>query len=284
MFTVLAILIKIDAVTAGVAEYTVQNHRDAKFFCLSTQVCKILFCAEQRINFSVVGSIVTVVGMCLKNWIEVQAGHAKALQVRQFLGDAGKVTAKVVGIGDFSLFVWQIDRKIAPVRTQGAVSRDIFLRYTGIAETIREDLIEDAVAQRSRSLHLGVVNGELPVAVGIDRKFSAHRFVCVDNVGGAVLRGDSKIVKIQFGVLGNKVDGVAVVPHGTFIQLHWEESVAFAIAAQNKMSAFHTKIFWKVDGKAHSLTGSNRTKRLFKGGQSAVINTKVHKRIPFQKV
>lgn len=65
--------------------------------------------------------------MCLKNWIEVQAGHAKALQVRQFLGDAGKVTAKVVGIGDFSLFVWQIDRKIAPVRTQGAVSRDIFL-------------------------------------------------------------------------------------------------------------------------------------------------------------
>ena len=62
------------------------------------------------------------------------------------------------------------------------------------------------------------------------------------------------------------------------------ESVAFAIAAQNEMSAFHTKIFWKVDGKAHSLTGSNRTKRLFKGGQSAVINTKVHKRIPFQKV
>ena len=27
------------------------------------------------------------------------------------------------------------------------------------------------------------------------------------------------------------------------------------------MSAFHTKIFWKVDGKAHSLTGSNRTTR-----------------------
>ena len=106
----------------------------------------------------------------------------------------------------------------------------------------------------------------------------------MDDVGRAILRGDAKIIKIQFGVLGDKVDGVAVVPHGTFIQLHREESVAFAIAAQNEMSAFHTKIFWKVDGKAHSLTGSNRTKRLFKGGQSAVINTKVHKRIPFQKV
>ena len=72
------------------AEHAIQNNADAVLFGLGAQGGKILVGAQQWIGFQVVGRIVAVVGVRLKNGVQVNAGNTQLFQVRQLLLDARK--------------------------------------------------------------------------------------------------------------------------------------------------------------------------------------------------
>ena len=159
MFPVAAVPIEVKAVTSRVAEHAVEDDRDADGLGLGTQLGKVLLGAEQRVNLSVICGVVAVVGVCLKDGIQVQAGDAQPLKVRQILGDAGKVAAKIVGVGDLAPFVGQIDREVAPIAAQDTVGGNTLFGGSGVAEAVGENLVEDAVAQGGRAVHIGGVDG-----------------------------------------------------------------------------------------------------------------------------
>ena len=71
-----AFAVKIERIRTGVAEHAIQNNADAVFFGLGAQGGKILVGAQQRIGFQVVGRIVAVVGVGLKNRVQVNAADA----------------------------------------------------------------------------------------------------------------------------------------------------------------------------------------------------------------
>ena len=58
------------------AEYTVQNDADAFFGSGSAQGGKLLVRAKQRVGFQVVGGVVAVVGVGLKDGVQVNSVDA----------------------------------------------------------------------------------------------------------------------------------------------------------------------------------------------------------------
>ena len=70
------------------AEYTVQYDADAVLGGLAAEHLKLLVGAQQRVHVQVVGGIVAVVGVCLKNGVQVQVIHAHLPQVGELDADA----------------------------------------------------------------------------------------------------------------------------------------------------------------------------------------------------
>jgi len=231
----------------------------------------------------VIGGVVAMVGVRFKDGVKVQAGDTQLRKIIQMLGDARKVSAKVIGVGHLALFVGQIDRQVSPVGAQGAVSRDILFRGTGIAKAVGKNLVDDPVAQCGRTLLGRVVDGQLPIAVGVQVKLPAHRLVGVDDVQGAVGFGDLKIVKVQFWMSWSISEGVAVKAQVAFTQLHREESVIFHVAAQDKFYLAGQQVLGQTDGKTDAGAGSHSAEGFFKDGKPAVIDAKIHSMIPFRQ-
>ena len=224
-----------------------------------------------------------MVGVRFKDGVKVQAGDTQLRKIIQMLGDARKVSAKVIGVGHLALFVGQIDRQVSPIGAQGAVSRDILFRGTGIAKAVGKNLVDDPVAQCGRTLLGRVVDGQLPIVVGVQVKLPAHRLVGVDDVQRAVGFGDLKVVKVQFWMSWSIAQGVAVKAKGAFTQLHREESVIFPVVAQDKFYPRGQQVLGQADGKTDAGAGSHSTERVFEDGKPAVIDAKIHKMIPFRQ-
>ena len=58
------------------AEHAVQNDADALLGCSGAQGAELLVRAQQRVGLEVVRRVVAVVGVGLKNRVQVDAGHA----------------------------------------------------------------------------------------------------------------------------------------------------------------------------------------------------------------
>ena len=156
-------------------------------------------------------------------------------------------------------------------------------RGTGIAKAVGKNLVDDPVAQCGRTLLGRVVDGQLPIVVGVQVKLPAHRLVGVDDVQRAVGFGDLKVVKVQFWMSWSIAQGVAVKAKGAFTQLHREESVIFPVVAQDKFYPRGQQVLGQADGKTDAGAGSHSTERVFEDGKPAVIDAKIHKMIPFRQ-
>ena len=80
---VVAELVKVHAVRAGVVEYAVEHDADAALLCGFAERFKILFPAEQRIDAGVVRRVVSVVACRLKDRVQVQDRDAERGEIRQ---------------------------------------------------------------------------------------------------------------------------------------------------------------------------------------------------------
>ena len=88
-----ALAVEVAAVGAGVAEHAVQHDANAVFFGGGAQCLKILVGAQQGVHIQVVGGVVAVVGVGLKDGVEVDEIHPHLVQVRELLLDALEVAA-----------------------------------------------------------------------------------------------------------------------------------------------------------------------------------------------
>ncbi|EEG31653.1 hypothetical protein CLOSTMETH_00688 [[Clostridium] methylpentosum DSM 5476] len=178
---VTAILVKIDAVASGVAENSVQDDPNTAFFRLTAEVDKILFCAEQGIDLSVISSVITVVGMRLKNGIEINHCDAELLEIREFFLDSEQVAPKIVAVCDLPLLVWEKVGKPSPIRTQFTVLGYIRMLHTASAESIGKDLIENPAFDAAGGSVAGFINCELIIPAG---------FTVVDHTASILKRFD----------------------------------------------------------------------------------------------
>ena len=94
--SVTAELVEINAVGAGMVKHAVKDDRHSVSPGLGAKRAQIRLAAEQRVNFFIVGRVVAMVGMGLKNWIEIEHRHAKAFQIGQLLNDAAQIAAEIV--------------------------------------------------------------------------------------------------------------------------------------------------------------------------------------------
>ena len=63
--------VKINAVAASVGKHSVQNHSHPRLMSGVAQLAKVFFRAQQRIDFSIIGSVVPVVGVGFKNRVQI---------------------------------------------------------------------------------------------------------------------------------------------------------------------------------------------------------------------
>ena len=153
--------VKVDAVAAGVVKDPVQHHPHPQGPRGGAEGAEVLLVAQQRVNFFVIGGVVPVVGVGLKDGVEVDDLHPQADQVGELPADAGQVPAEVVVAEELAILVGAVHRGLVPVLVEDPPGRQIPLGGAGIAEAVREDLVEDG------PLHLlgdgeGLINGELP--------------------------------------------------------------------------------------------------------------------------
>ena len=91
-----ALPVEVEAVRTGVAEHPVQNDADAEAGGLPAQLLKIVVGAQQGVHVHIVGGVVAVVGVGLKDGVQVEVGHTQLMQVGQFELDALQVPAEII--------------------------------------------------------------------------------------------------------------------------------------------------------------------------------------------
>ena len=76
---------------------------------------QVLLTAEQRVDALVIAGIVAVIGIRLKDRIEINGGNVQALQIIQLGVYAAQRAAEKVVVEDFAVLIRQIYRNIVPV-------------------------------------------------------------------------------------------------------------------------------------------------------------------------
>ena len=147
---VVAELVKVHAVRAGVVEYAVEHDADAALSCGFAERFKILFPAEQRIDAGVVRCVVPVVACRLKDRVQVQDRDAKRGKIRQLFLDAPERSAPERPRGNIPVFRAGIEHRRIPVAHEKAVRAAARLRLARrpvalTGKAVRKDLIDDAV-------------------------------------------------------------------------------------------------------------------------------------------
>ena len=147
---VVAELVEIHAVRAGVAEYAVEHDADAAFARGLTERFKILFLSEQRIDAGVVRRVVPVVARRLKDRVQVQNRYAERGEIRQLFLDAPERSAPERPRGDVSVFRAGVEHRGVPVAHEKTVRAAPRLRLARrpaalAGKAVGENLIDDAV-------------------------------------------------------------------------------------------------------------------------------------------
>ncbi len=91
---IMAACVEIAAVVAGVIEHAVQYNAHAASGSFAAQRTKVLLTAEQRVDALVIAGIVAVIGIRLKDRIEINGGNVQALQIIQLGVYAAQCTAE----------------------------------------------------------------------------------------------------------------------------------------------------------------------------------------------
>ena len=70
-FGIKPVIIKISAIQALIIKIAVQNNADSELFRIAYECIEIVFRSQQLIDFHVIACIVTMIGICLENRIQI---------------------------------------------------------------------------------------------------------------------------------------------------------------------------------------------------------------------
>ena len=243
------------------AEHAIQNNADAVFFGFCTQGGKILVGAQQWIGFQVVGRIVAVVGVGLKNGVQVNAGNAQLFQVRQLLLDARKIAAVIVHVQvAIALLIGPKIRLAGFIRTVNAVRKGQRLVGYALIKAVREDLVHRTVFDPVRGLEVRLVHRQLPIQ-------AIHPGQLTFPVGGAInlaeIRVQVKVVKIQSRCGGGQLEHKMVYARGLAVKIHAVMHGVFAVFGQHQVWVHIAQSFRHSQPPGNGLPRRNCAKRCF---------------------
>ncbi len=158
---VVAQAVEVQAVVARVAEHTVQHYPHAQLAGLAAQLLKVRVCAQEGVHLVIIPGVVAVVAARAEDGVEVEHADTQVLEVGQFGDDALQVAAEEIHSLAVALGHVGIEQgRIIPVLVHFAV-RPPGNRGLGAVETVRENLVHDAVAQVIRGIKGRVVHRDL---------------------------------------------------------------------------------------------------------------------------
>ena len=185
--------VKVPAVGAGMAEHAVQHDADAVLGGFPAEHLKLLVGAQQGVHVQVVGGVVAVVGVCLKDGVQVQVVYTHLLQVGQLDADAFQVAAKIVLVQMAAGLVWLPERLGVLIGLVQPVREGHGLVFDALAEAVWEDLVEHLALDAGRGLEIRLVDRDLPA---LSRLPAEHAAVICPAHDAAEVGVQVKVVKV----------------------------------------------------------------------------------------
>ena len=223
-----------------------------------------------------------MVGVRLKDGVEVKVVHPHLPQIGQLDADAFQVAAEIVlvqvaaglvGLPEgFGVFVGLIQ----PVRERHG------LVLNALAEPVREDLIEHLAFDALRGLKTGIVDGDLPFFAFLPADNAAVVRPAVD---AAEVGVEVEVVEVQARVVQRQLHGKVVLLGGLAVELHAvvHRHVIFSLLLEHQMRIDIAQLFRDAQGQTYGLTGPQCAKGLLEIGVVAIEQTRQSRVVLSQK-
>ena len=220
-------LVEINAVCTGVRENAVQDDGNAVLFRIFAEQPEIFVCTEKRVNISIVGSIIAVVFVGFKNRVQINAGNTQLFEVVELAADSLQIAAEIVIVPNVSVCIRLVVRCAIPVVPQYPVSRNIFMRLSALAESVRENLIHDTALEEVRRFIVLCKNGQLIQFAVVESCFvSSATFDIMSNT----IAGIGKIIVMHTGIFWTVSDGIALAAVLFAVGIHRQKAFLKASA------------------------------------------------------
>ena len=251
------------------AEHAVQHDADAVLLCLGTQGLELFVGAQQGVYVEVVGGVVAVVGVRLKDGVQVEEIHAHLVQVGQLELDALQVAAEVVLIQVAAHFIGLPEGFGVFVGLIDAVREGHGLVLHPFAEAVREDLVEHFALDGLRRLEGGIVNRDLPFLTVLP---ADHAAVVRPAHDAAKVGVEVKIVEVEAGVVEGDFDREVVLFGGLAVEVHpvVYRHVESALFLKDEVRVHIAEFFGDAEGESDALPGPHGTEGLLEIGIVAV--------------
>ena len=251
------------------AEHAVQHDADAVLLCLGAQRLELFVGAQQRVYVEVVGGVVAVVGVGLKDGIQVEEIHAHLVQVGQLELDALEVAAEVVLVQVAAHLIGLPEGLGVFVGLIDAVREGHGLVLHPFAEAVREDLVEHFALDGLRRLEGGIVDRDLPFLTVLP---ADHAAVVRPAHDAAEVGVEVKIVEVEAGVVEGDFDREVVLLGGLAVEVHpvVHRHVEPALLLKDEVRVHIAEFFGDAEGEADALPGPHGTEGLLEIGIVAV--------------
>ena len=251
------------------AEHPVQHDADAIAGSGLAQLLKILVGAQQRVHVEIVGGVVPVVGVSLKDGVEVDVVHPEVMQVGELGLDALEVAAKVIVIEMAAVLIGLPERLRVLVGPVDPVREGHMLVLHPLAEPVGEDLVEHAPLDARRRLEAGVVDGQLPALPLLPGQHPAAHLAPVDlaEVGVQI-----EIIKVQSHVKDLHVHRKVVDTGGLAVEAHpvVHRLVPGPFLLQDQVGVHIAHLLGDAQGHMHRLPGGQGAEGALVIGVTAV--------------
>ena len=243
------------------------------FFGGGAQCLKILVGAQQGVHIQVVGGVVAVVGVGLKDGVEVDKIHPHLVQVRELLLDALEVAAEIVLVQVAAHLVGLPEGLGVLVGLIDAVGKGHGLVLHPFAEAVREDLIEHLTLDAFGGLKVLLIDRDLPAFAILPADHAAVVGAAHD---AAEVGVEVEVVEVEARVIQRHFHGKVVLPGGLAIEVHpvVDGNIELALFFQDKVRVYIAQLFGDAERQPDSLPGAHRTKGLLEIGVKTVEQTR----------
>ena len=255
------------------AEHAVQHDADAVLLGGGAQCLKILVGAQQGVHIQVVGGVVAVVGVGLKDGVEVDEIHPHLVQVGELLLDALEVAAEIILIQVAAHLVGLPEGLCVLVGLIDAVGKGHGLVLHPFAEAVREDLIEHFALDAFRGLKVLLIDRDLPTFAILPADHAAVVGAAHD---AAEVGVEVEVIEVEARVIQRHFHRKVVLPGGLAIEVHpvVDGNIELTLFFQDKVRVYIAQLFGDAERQPDSLPGAHRTKGLLEIGVKTVEQTR----------
>ena len=210
-----------------------------------------------------------MVGVRLKDGVQVEEIHAHLVQIGQLELDALEVAAEVVLVQVAAHLVGLPEGLGVLVGLIDAVREGHGLVLHPFAEAVREDLVEYFALDGLRRLEGGIVDRDLPFLTVLP---ADHAAVVRPAHDAAEVGIEVKIVEVEAGVVEGDFDREVVLLGGLAVEVHpvIHRHVESALFLKDEVRVHIAEFFGDAEGEPDALPGSHGTEGLLEIGIVAV--------------